>query len=66
MFDNFGINSYVVWSTKALQQIQLARTQTHTHTHTHLHIHIQLHKHMHTQTHTQPPLRALGGVFQGR
>ena len=21
---------------------------------------------MHTQTHTQPPLRALGGVFQGR
>ena len=70
LFDNFGINSYGFWSTKALQQIQLARTQihthTHTHTHTHLHIHIHLHKHMHTQTHTQPPLRALGGVLQGR
>ena len=65
-FGNFGINSYGFWSTKALQQIQLARTQTHTHTHTHLHIHIHLHKHMRTQTHTQPPLRALGGVFQGR
>ena len=45
LFDNFGINSYGFWSTKALQQ-------THTHAHTHPHIHIHLHKHIsHANTH---------------